>query len=154
MNHKSLAMIGASALMSLTACAPRVPQPEPAPVVAAPPAQDLSHLLPAPALPDLPVADCRAPAAGTVSIARGQMHDSGSVRFFFAGRDESFRTPPSIYMLNTNAVLLDGRGTQRRGSHFGLWSRRTQQVEACGRRYAITFVRADDQQITFSVRPR
>lgn len=153
MNRLSRAAFGAAALVALSACAPRAPQPAPAPVAAAPPpVPDLSQTLPAPTLSPLPAADCRGPSNGAVTVARGETKESGSVRFFYAGRDRSYRTTPYVYMLDTNAPLHNSRGVVRRGSSFGLWRAHVQTIEACGQRYDLTLVRATDEQATIGVR--
>ncbi|MBL8834873.1 MAG: hypothetical protein JNL66_01455 [Alphaproteobacteria bacterium] len=153
MNKASLATLGAAALVALSACTPRAPQP--GPVAAAPaPAPDQSQTLPAPTLAPLPVADCRGPSNGNVTVPRGETKESGSVRFFYAGRDQSYRTTPYVYMLETNAPLHNSSGQVRRGTSFGLWRAHTQTIEACGRRYAVTLVRASDDQATIGVRQR
>ena len=153
MNRLSLAAVGAAALALLSACAPRAPQSAAAPVAAAPPAApDLSQTLPVPQLPPLPVADCRGPSNGNVTVPRGETKESGSIRFFYAGRDQSYRTTPYVYMLDTNAPLHNSSGTVRRGSSFGMWRGHVQTVEACGQRYRLSLVRATDDQATIGVR--
>lgn len=152
MNRLSLAAAGAAALAVLSACAPHATPHAPAPVAAPPPAPDLSQTLPAPQLPPLPVADCRSPANASVTVARGETKDAGSVRFFYAGRDQSYRTTPYVYMLDTNAPLQNTSGAVRRGTSFGLWRGHAQTIEVCGQRYRVTLVRASDEQATLGVR--
>src|SRR5262249_54231627 len=88
--------------LALTACSNRQPGPARPPRAAAAPA---APAIPPPQLAALPATGCVAPSAGTMTISRGETASRGSMQIYYAGRDETYRTDPYVYMFESNAGL-------------------------------------------------
>ena len=144
--------------LALTACTNRQPgQPMGGTEATAPAAGAAAAAPAAPAVPPaqlaaLPATGCVAPTPGTMTVRRGETAARGSMQIYYAGRDETYRTDPYVYMFESNAGLRNRSNTSREATFFGLWRGQTQTAEACGRTVRISLVRATPDAATVSIR--
>jgi hypothetical protein len=156
---RTYGLVIALSALALTACTNR---PEPQPLGGAGPeaqapgsgtsAAPAAPAVPPPQLTALPAEGCVAPTPGTMTVRRGETASRGSMQVYYAGRDETYRTDPHVYMFESNAGLRNRSNTMREARFFGLWRGQTQTAEACGRTVRVSLVRATNDAATITIR--